>query len=93
MLEPRSGLLVQCSYYHHIGITHSCREKNTYNQKYQYNSHRVQNSNQLAISKEFASKDMKSYFCLTIVKIFIEESKTDILRKIKKFTRCFKKMK
>lgn len=42
------------------------------------------NSNQPAITKEFTSKHMKSYFCLTIIRVFIKESKTDILRNIKK---------
>lgn len=51
------------------------------------------NSNQPAITKELTSKDMKSYFGLTIVRISIKENTINILKNIKELLRHFKKMK
>lgn len=74
-------------------VTHSGIGKNAYDQNCPDRINAEgRNANQLTITKDVTSKDMKSYFCLTIIRIFIKESKTDILRTIKKLIRCFKKM-
>ena len=84
--------LIQCSHYHHLPLILVQKRTTTIRNADIINAE-CRKGSQLSITKDYTFKDVKSYLCLTIIRTFIKENKTNILRNIKELIRCFRKTK
>lgn len=92
LCETQSSIPVQCSHCHHLPLTLVQKRTTTIRNVDAINAE-CRKGNQLSITKDCTFKDVKSHLCLTIIRTFIKENKTNILRNIKELLRHFKKMK